>query len=752
MQSHEPNFALPPSLRFLLPLAGYQVLVTDRSGRTLWVNDSFVEVTGFTLDDLRGKTPGECLQGPGTDPATVATLREAVRQGRACAGVEILNYARSGRPLWLRLDIVPVHDEVGRLTHFFSVQSDVTTSRQAADAQAARIDLLLRAGLLGFWQRDVESGEAQWDAVCRRLWGLDEQEPALSLDAAEQRLLPKGREALRRYRRDLVDGATEGEVRYAIRTAAGEHHVRSLWRRQGSLVSGILIDTTSEQALSDEHAQLIQALKLAAPAAQLAFWRHHLASGIVEWLPADSQRIFATDARGCSDAALILESVLEDDRQAVMAARERAQRVRDVVELEYRVRDEQGGIRHLLTRRIGVPGPDAEVAEIIGVQVDVTTQREREMALRRLGAQQGLALRALRAGCYRFDLKERYFELDEAMLRLYGLPPAASRMRFSQWLELVHPDDRSTVLERARALFAQPRRAAPERFRIRHSDGRILWIETDRLPESDADGHIVALVGTHRDVTEEVAAQSHAQALAEAQIAARARAELLATLMHELRTPLNAVTGFAQILQLGVAGREPEPSVADPAHHIQAAGEMMTSLLDDFSDLASADAGVLHWTAERLDVQVVLRECCSWLQQSVRAQARTIHLDVQPSELTTWADLTRTRQILLNLLSNALKYSESDVHVFARRRPSGDVCICVHDEGDGLLPSQLERAFEPFERLGRERGRQPGSGLGLAVCRRLARLMGGDVEVASTPGEGSEFTLILPATRPDPAS
>lgn len=734
---------LPESLRWLASLSGHAALVTDAAGLTVWVNDTFTRLTGFGLDEMRGHTPGARLQGPDTDPAAVARMHAAVTQGIPCAGIEILNRTRHGQPLWWSLDIVPVHDVHGRLTHFFSVQSDITARRAHAEQTGGRLTLLQDMGLIGFWQRDLATGQAQWDVVCRRIWGLRDDEAPLTLAQAEQRLAGPDRLALQRYRRELAAGATQGEVSYTLSTPAGERHVRSLWRRSQQIVVGVLIDTTSEHTLGADRARLLQALELAAPAAQLVFWRHDLASGIVQWLPSQ-QHPFASDPQDRSSADDILARVLPEDRPAVLAARERAAVTSDVVELEYRAHDRQGAVRHLLTRRLGVRRPGGDAVEIIGILIDVTTQREREMALQRLGVQRALALQALHAGCFRFERATREFEFDEPMRRLYGLPATAARVGFDQWLQWVHADDRQQVLQRAGALFDASGHARPERFRVCCPDGRVLWIETDRVPEHDALGRVVALVGTHRDVSAEVAAQAQAQALADARLVARTRAELLATLAHELRTPLNAVTGFAQLLCIGTPGGTPDQAVAGPARHIQTAGRMMTALLDDLGDLASADAGRLRWQPAPVPVAGLLQECCDWLvQHDDGARAR---LQVRPpaAGLSLRADPTRTRQIVLNLLGNALKYSDQSVWLSAER-DDGTVRVSVQDAGAGLDETQLQRAFEPFERLGREHSGQPGSGLGLAVCRRLARLMGGDIEVRSAPGEGAEFTLVLPA-------
>ncbi len=738
----QPMQRLPESLLWLAGLSGFAVAVTDAAGRMVWVNDKFVHDTGWAPSELRGSTPWTSFLVPGNDATVAQRARAAVAQSLPCTGLEMFRRTPAGISPCGRLDLVPVRHEQAGLTHFVCMLSDTGVGEQAADSRGTGMGLLQDLGLIGFWQRDMLSGRGHWDTVCRRIWGVGNDEPVLTLDEAEQRLTGLDREALQRYPAELAAGATQGEVAYTLTSPAGERQLRSLWRRSGSLVSGVLIDTTSEHTVSAERARLLQALELAAPAAQLVFWRHDLGSGAVEWLPS-GQHPFSVDEQDRSRADEILARVLSEDRPAVLSARERARYERDVIELEYRVHDQDGAVRHLLTRRLGVQRTGGVAAEIIGVLIDVTTQREREIALRRLTAQQALALKALRAGTFRFDLAAQEFEFDEPMRRLYALPRNASRLDFASWLQLVHPEDRPRVQQLATELFRSAKKTVPAQFRICCPDGRALWIESDRVPELDAQGNAVALVGTHRDITGEVTTRAQTRALADAELVARTRAELLATLAHELRNPLNAVRGFAQLLRLGTPGTGPGPATA--ALHIQNAAEMMTALLDDLSDLASADAGRLRWRPVSLEVATFLVECRAWLQQHEGSGDR---IRVQmPMSLKLWADPTRTRQILLNLLTNALKYSDKEVGLGATQ-DGETVRIWVRDAGQGLDAGQIQRAFEPFERLGRERGMQPGSGIGLTLCLRLARMMGGDIEVVSERGVGSEFTLVLPAGAP----
>ena len=260
----QPMQRLPESLLWLAGLSGFAVAVTDAAGRMVWVNDKFVHDTGWAPSELRGSTPWTSFLVPGNDATVAQRARAAVAQSLPCTGLEMFRRTPAGISPCGRLDLVPVRHEQAGLTHFVCMLSDTGVGEQAADSRGTGMGLLQDLGLIGFWQRDMLSGRGHWDTVCRRIWGVGNDEPVLTLDEAEQRLTGPDRQALQRYRAELAAGATQGDVAYTLTSPAGERQVRSLWRRSGSLVSGVLIDTTPEYTVSADRARLLQALELAA--------------------------------------------------------------------------------------------------------------------------------------------------------------------------------------------------------------------------------------------------------------------------------------------------------------------------------------------------------------------------------------------------------------------------------------------------------------------------------------------------------
>ncbi|MEQ7153730.1 hybrid sensor histidine kinase/response regulator [Brevundimonas aurifodinae] len=244
------------------------------------------------------------------------------------------------------------------------------------------------------------------------------------------------------------------------------------------------------------------------------------------------------------------------------------------------------------------------------------------------------------------------------------------------------------------------------------------------------------------------AADDRAAAL---QAANDAKSDFLAGLSHELRTPLNAVLGFAELLRMNAEAEPLTRRQGQAVDQIHASGRHLLALVDEVLDLARIEAGRLSLSIERVDPQLVVRQVCDLVRPQAEAAGITLRAPDPTAGLGVVADRTRLRQVLLNLLTNAIKYNRPGGHVLVELRQGPDgVALAVHDTGIGLPADRMAELFQPFSRLGREDGDTPGTGVGLAVSRRLAEAMGGRLEASSAEGEGASFTLHLPLAR-DPA-
>jgi PAS domain S-box-containing protein len=270
-------------------------------------------------------------------------------------------------------------------------------------------------------------------------------------------------------------------------------------------------------------------------------------------------------------------------------------------------------------------------------------------------------------------------------------------------------------------------------------------------PIFDAGGRFRGHRGTTRDISEQTRDESSLREAKEAAEAANvAKSQFLANMSHELRTPLNAIIGFSEALELGMAGGMTERQ-AEYAGLIHQSGEHLHTVINDILDLAKVDAGKLDLHEEVALDPCALVESCVALMKS-HAVAGSVRLSVEAEDRVPQlrADPTRIKQILLNLISNAVKFTGAGgaVVVVLRKSAAGGVVFAVRDTGPGMTPTEIKTALEPFGQVdGSHTRRHEGTGLGLPLALRLTELHGGTLAVDSVKGEGTTVTVTLPAER-----
>jgi signal transduction histidine kinase/CheY-like chemotaxis protein len=233
------------------------------------------------------------------------------------------------------------------------------------------------------------------------------------------------------------------------------------------------------------------------------------------------------------------------------------------------------------------------------------------------------------------------------------------------------------------------------------------------------------------------------QARDEAERASRAKSDFLSRMSHELRTPMNAMLGFAQLIEMSGS----DPKLQRWAHEIGSAGAHLLKLIEDLLDLSRIEAGKVSMRIVPLELAPLLDEAVRIVQAALPQQTARLERRLPPVLPLVLGDIVRLKQILVNLLTNAAKYTPGGGRIVVAAELCADarVRVAVHDQGLGIPREQIERLFQPFERLGREATDIEGTGVGLALSKRLADLMGCDIGVESVEGQGSTFWLDMPA-------
>jgi PAS domain S-box-containing protein len=280
-------------------------------------------------------------------------------------------------------------------------------------------------------------------------------------------------------------------------------------------------------------------------------------------------------------------------------------------------------------------------------------------------------------------------------------------------------------------------------------DGSTFWATAAVSPVTDA-GQVTHFVGVLTDITGRKRwEESLRQAKDAAEVANRAKSQFLASMSHELRTPLNAVIMYSELLQEEAEERGAAEMVPD-LEKIRAAGKHLLGLVNGVLDLSKVEAGKMDLYLESFDVAGMVREVAATIEPLAQKRSNVLEVSLQPELGAMCADLTKVRQVLFNLLSNACKFAENgrvDLAVSRERvAEGGRIVFRVSDTGIGMTPEQLQQLFQPFFQADASTTRKyGGTGLGLAISRRFCQMMGGDIEAASEPGQGATFTVRLPA-------
>jgi hypothetical protein len=350
-------------------------------------------------------------------------------------------------------------------------------------------------------------------------------------------------------------------------------------------------------------------------------------------------------------------------------------------------------------------------------------------------------------GVCSFDLDGTLRTANPAAAALAGYPED-DLVALSFW-PLVSGEDREVV----QGLFDGATAGEPGsgETSLVHRSGRRVRVRLTFVPIL-VEGEIIGVYCIAEDITERKRAESEREALLlrervarrEAEAASRAKTDFLAVVSHELKTPLNVINGFADLLFDGDAG---ELSAIQRRHleRIQASSRQLGELIDEVLSYSRLESGPDAPHLQPVDVGVALRHAAAEAQPAAREKGLSIAISGHDDTCIALTDPARLRRLLQSLLSNAVKFTESgEVRVEARRESSA-VSVTVADTGIGIAPEHLERIWEPFWQVEHPLVRRAGgTGLGLSVARRLAELMGGDIEVRSEPGAGTTFTVRLP--------
>ena len=650
---------------------------------------------------------------------------------------------------------IAIKDAGGKVVHMVATVRDVTIERMAiADREQLlkRLQLATRIASIGLWETRLDDRtELLDDAVCRLL-GLGSGPQLRSMEDFVALVHPDDTGALLRDLQVALDSTapTVGPMAFRVVRPGGEiRHVISYGAIERGAdgrahkVLGTALDVTDLKR-AEQSAQLVaERLAVATGLGGLGVFERDANNRFIYYDGVVSS-LWRDDELNAPDAILDpLSPVLPEDRQLLAAARQRMMTVDEPVRCEFRVALTDGSVREVLSWRRRRLDAQGSYAGEIGALIDITDLRHAQRSAQEYSARLAIASASAGIGCWQRALSGGAEQWDEQMYLLCDAmhddgTPGEILAR------CMHPED----LPQYDAALAEAaaRNEFNCEFRVRRRDGDWRWITSRGKLRAQPSG-ATELLGVAWDATESREAEAALLAKEAAERASRAKSEFLSRMSHELRTPLNAIVGFTQLLELDPG----DPMTATQRERvglIRNAGWHLLKLINDVLDLARIESGRSSVAMEVVAWRSVLDDAIAMVQADATQRGivlETRHASDAPDNV--WADPVRLRQVLLNLLSNAVNYNRDNGSVQVNVRSENDhIVFAVRDAGRGMSTSQLARLFQPFNRLGVDTN-TPGSGIGLAISQRLVQQMEGAIEVDSQVGVGSEFRVRLRCAR-----
>jgi two-component system sensor histidine kinase/response regulator len=718
------------------------VVITDTGGRIRYVNPAFTALTGFRSDEAMGQNPSILKSGQ-HPAATYKHLWNTIQSGGVWHG-ELINCRKDGTLYHEDMMVSPVKGSNGEIVNFIAIKRDVTKQREAEDAQ-------------GFLAANAKSSEdalvaytptgiiLSWNRAAEVIFGYSARE-AIGTHVSMV-VAPERRSRLERLTERVLQGNTVFEheglfVRrdgHSVEVSASAYPIKNSLGEVGA-VSVILRDISACKRAEEKIREQESLFRIMADGCPAPMWVND-AEGRVEFINRAYRELIGTTLEQVGE--LNWRALLHpDDAPGYLADCDRSVREHAPLRSETRLRSANGEWRWVATYAEPRFSPNGEFLGHVGLCPDITERKEAEEALRSSEEKFRQLAENIREVFWIMPPEEDEIPyVSPAFEQVWGRSRESLYKNPFCWIESIHPDDR----ERARSLLTRQVQGEPvlREYRIQTPEGMEKWIRDRAFPVRDQSGKVIRVVGIAEEITEQKRYETeliHAREAAD--FANQAKSNFLANMSHEIRTPMNGIIGMTEL----TLDTELDSTQRQYLNEVKYSADALMSVINDILDFSKIEAGKLGLDPMKFS----LRDCVGHAMKtlSVRAFEKDIELACSvPPELVDVivGDSIRLQQVVLNLVGNAIKFTEQGEVVLTVQLEASDIDsmtlhFAITDTGIGIPAEKQKIIFEPFTQADMSTTRKyGGTGLGLAITMRLIEMMGGRIWVESEPGKGSTF-------------
>lgn len=730
------------------------VIITDSNDLITWVNQSFTNMTGYSFDEAVGKKPEHLLHGVNTSQETLNYLNECVSK-EVAFNADIYNYSKSGVPYWGRIKGQPIHNQSGVLTGFFAVIEDITAEKEAQERlkeSENRFRIALEK-IGNVWEHDFLSGKTFFSKTNNEFWGYNEDELEKSesnwwdsVHKDDFHLLVSN---FKKYRRSKIDTHNEeyriihknGDIKWVLDRGVvieKDEHGRPL-RVVGTHTDITPIKRTEEEL--EQRVKVFKSLSENIPGVIYEYEYREDGTDGLRYISPAIERVFGMTA----DEFWNQKYIAPKDQERINRKQKNS---RDTLEPFYD--ESEITIPGLSTRWYAVHSSysytDQNNSKVFsGFMADITERKSIEESLRINEEKYRSILANMKLGLLEVDNDGRITYANNSFCHMSGYTmPELIGKKSSQ---LFFFDENSNSRNKNKKTHESGLEDAYE-VETKDKTGERKWWLISEGPRYNDKAELVGSIGIHLDITEQKNQETElVEARIEAEQSAHSKEIFLANMSHEIRTPMNAIMSMAN--QLAKTNLEPQQEFY--LETIHTASKSLLVIINDVLDLSKIDAGKLSLENIGFNLIDVLQNAMQVITHKGEEKGldlNNFYFDGNIAQVLI-GDPYRLNQVLLNLMTNAVKFTEKGsvdlkCRVIADKPNSQVIHISIVDTGIGMDESFVKHLFDKFsqenESVSRKYG---GTGLGMSICKELVEQMGGEINVESKKGIGSTISFVI---------
>lgn len=773
--------------RNLVETSSDWVWEVDEFGVYTYASPQIINLLGYTPEEVLGRTPFD-LMPPEEAQRVLHEFMKFVAKQAPFQCLENINIHKDGRLITLETSAVAIFDVDGKFCGYRGMDRDITVrklSEAALRENEARFERIAANVPGAMYQYILHTdGSHEFTYISDRAPEIFELKPATIMENANVLCALVNLDDIGSFRKSMAHSAIslqpmswEGRL---ITPSGCLKWIQCMSQPEKQpngdiLWDGLIIDVSDRRRKEIENKRLKERLEFVLSASPAVIYTCQISDNFAATFISDNvQHILGyTPERWLTEPDFWVNRIHPDDLKNVFAELENIEQ-QEYHLYQYRFLHQDGSYRWIEDEYRVVRDKAGKPVEIIGYVVDISEQQaalqERELAQEAMRLSEERLLLALEAsgdGLWDWNITTNELYLSPQWLGMLGFEVGELPSHFSTWERLVHPEDLPYMLEKLHAHLQDASIPYKLDYRVQTKEGEYRWIANyGKAVVRDEDDKALRMTGTHRDISEAKKTESELRqaneklAISNHELAraTRLKDEFLATISHELRTPLNAILGISEGLQdhvFGVINEKQRRSLQT----IERSGKHLLELINDILDLSKIEAGQMELHYAPITINSLCQSSLTFISQLAFQKRIQLEVKIQPHLPDLMLDELRIRQVLINLLNNAVKFTPEGGKVTLKvtheriitqtqATPLQDVIrFAVIDTGIGIAAENIKKLFQPFIQIDSALNRQyNGTGLGLALVKRIVEMHGGKVGVSSELGVGSCFTVDLPCT------